>query len=177
LPALLFFTDPVRTPDPAAVLARLPKGAGVVYRSFGAPNALATGRRLAAVARRRGLVLLIGADAGLARAVGADGVHLPERAAHRAPALSRRRPDWIVTDAAHGPSALRAKADAAVLSAVFPSHSPSAGRPLGPVRFAALVRQGRLPVYALGGVNTKNAPRLLGTGAVGIAAVEGLLRP
>jgi len=38
LPALLFFTDPARTPDPAADAANLPKGAAVVYRAFGAPE-------------------------------------------------------------------------------------------------------------------------------------------
>jgi thiamine-phosphate pyrophosphorylase len=59
---------------------------------------------------------------------------------------------------------------------VFESASPSAGRPLGPVRFAALARRAGLPVYALGGVRTKNAPRLLGSGAAGLAMVEGLIQ-
>ncbi len=61
-----------------------------------------------------------------------------------------------------------------MISPVFPSRSPSAGAPLGPVRFAALVRRVKRPVYALGGVNTKTAPRLIGSGAAGIAAVEAL---
>ena len=38
LPNLLFFTDPVRTPDPEAIARRLPRGAGVVVRAF-VPNA------------------------------------------------------------------------------------------------------------------------------------------
>src|SRR5947208_746563 len=71
LPALLFFTDPVRTPDPEAVARRLPRGAAVVFRAFGAPDAEARGRRLASIARARGLILLVGADAGLAARVGA----------------------------------------------------------------------------------------------------------
>ena len=49
LPSLLFFTDPVRTPDPEAVARRLPRGAAVVFRAFGAADAEARGRRLAAV--------------------------------------------------------------------------------------------------------------------------------
>jgi thiamine-phosphate pyrophosphorylase len=88
------------------------------------------------------------------------------------------RPGLTVTAAAHSMPALirarRAGADAALLSAVFQSRSPSAGRPLGPMRFADLVRRAGLPVYALGGVKTKNAPRLLGSGAAGLAMVEGL---
>ena len=177
LPPLLLVTDPERTPDPVALAEALPRGCGLIYRPFGAPHARKTGRKLARVARRRGLVLLIGADA--VRAKGA-GVHLPERLAHRAGPIKRARPGVLVTCAAHSlPAALKARragAHAVLMSAVFPSKSPSAGRPLGPVRFAALVRQAGLPVYALGGVKTKNAPRLLGSGAAGLAMVEGLAK-
>ena len=42
------------------------------------------------------------------------------------------------------------------------------------MRLAALVRAADGPVYALGGINTKNARRLLASGVVGLAAVEGL---
>ena len=122
-------------------------------------------------------MLLIGADA--LRVPGA-GVHLPERMTHRAAALKRARPGAVVTVAAHSLAALirarRAGADAALLSAVFDSGSPSAGRPLGAVRFAALVRRAGLPVYALGGVKTNNAPRLISSGAAGLAMVEGLVQ-
>jgi thiamine-phosphate pyrophosphorylase len=175
LPPLILVTDPDRTPDPVALAERLPRGSGVIFRGFGRKGAGKTARRLAAVARRRGLLLLIGADA--LRAPGA-GVHLPERMANRAAALKRARPGVVVTVAAHSLTALirarRAGADAALLSTVFKSRSPSAGRPLGSVRFATLVRQAGLPVYALGGIRTKNAPRLLGSGAAGLAMVEGL---
>jgi thiamine-phosphate pyrophosphorylase len=178
LPALLFFTDPVRTPDPCAVARRLPRGSGVVYRSFGAPDAQDVAARLLAIARRQGLVLLIGADAGLAARVGAHGVHLPERQAHRAQGLKARYPAWIVTTAAHSLRAARralaSGGDAAVVSVAFPSASPSAGRPMGPIRLAALTRAAKGPVYALGGVNDETARRLLPTGMVGLAAVDGL---
>jgi len=177
LPGLILVTDPDRTPDPVALAERLPKGSGVIFRGFGRPGARKTARRLAAVARRRDLMLLIGADA--IRSAGA-GVHLPERLAHRAGVLKRARGRLIVTAAAHSLPALiaarRAGADAALLSTVFSSKSPSARAPLGPVRFAALVRRAGLPVYALGGVGTKNARRLLGSGAAGLAMVEGLAK-
>lgn len=176
LPGLLFFTDPARTPDAEAIAASLPRGAAVVFRAFGAKDALAQGLRLKAIARRRGLVLLVGANERLAAALGADGVHLPERLAHRARAV--RRPGWIITAAAHSLRAARlaraAGADAAVVSAVFPSRSPSAGPPIGPLRLARLARDAGLPVYALGGVDNKKARRLKDAGLVGIAAVDGL---
>ena len=164
--------------DPAALAARLPRGAGVIYRGFGRSESLMEAQQLARVARAEGLVLLIGLDARLAARVGAHGVHLPERLAHLAPRLRRRRPGWIITVAAHNPTALgraaRFGADAALLSAVFPSRSPSAGRPLGVVRFAAMTRKARLPVVALGGIKPGNIRRLCHSGAAGAAAIDGL---
>lgn len=173
LPALLVFTDPTRTPDVEALAARLPPGAALVYRHFGAPYAEGVARRLRAITRRRKALLLIGADWRLARRVGADGVHLPEREAHRARALRTANPGWIVTAAAHSlPAARVGGPDAVVVSTVFASASASAGRPLGPLRLAALVRAAGRPVYGLGGVRQENARRLLRAGLVGLAAVD-----
>ena len=161
------FTDPDRTPDPVALAHKLPRGTGLVYRAFGAPDRLEIARALVAIARRRGLVLLVGADAGLAARSGAAGLHLPERLAGRAPRL--RKPGWLITAAAHSPRAARRSGiDAFVLSAVFPSASPS--------RFAARVRAASAPAYALGGVDDTRAGRLRMTGAAGIAGVGFSLR-
>lgn len=177
LPALYFFTDPKRTPDPLRIAARLPRGAAVVYRHFGAADRLAVARELAKLCRARGLVLLIGADPELARAVGADGVHWPERMVGRWPA-GRRSSQGIETAATHGARgiirAAQAGMDAVVLAPVFPSRSGSGGQPLGPLRAGLLARTAPLPVIALGGVTTRTAKRLLGLGFSGIAAVDGL---
>jgi thiamine-phosphate pyrophosphorylase len=178
LPALWLVTDPVRTPDPVATAGGLPRGAGLIYRSFGEPEALSVACALRQVANRRGLVFLIGADAGLATAAEADGVHLPERLMSLAPGLRRAHPRWRITTAAHDRRAVlraaRLGLDAAFLSVVFESRSPSAAAPLGPIRFAGLIQDAGLAVIALGGVNDRTAPRLVGTGASGFAAVEGL---
>lgn len=178
LPSLYFLTDPERTPDPARVLAALPRGGAVIYRAFGAPDAEAKGRALRRLARARRLVFLVGADAVLAARLGADGVHLPERLMARAPRLRRAHPTWLITGAAHTPRAVamaaRLKLDAALVSTVFASASPSAGRPLGPLRFAQLSRRARLPVIALGGVDAFSARRLAGSTAAGLAAIGGL---
>lgn len=175
---MLFFTDPERTPDPAAAARALPPGSGIVFRAFGAPDAQIGGLRLAALARARGLVLLVGADAGLAARVGAKGVHLPERLLRQARRIKAARPRWLVTTAAHSVRAARLAlahgADAVVVSPVFPSASPSAGRPLGPVRLALMVRMIGGPAFGLGGVTNKTARRLKDAGLVGLAAVGGL---
>ena len=175
MPRLLFFTDPIRTPDPEAIARTLPRGAAIVFRAFGAADAPARGLRLHAIAREQGLKLLVGADETLARAIGAHGVHLPERLAHRARRLKATNSGWIVTAAAHSSLAARrglaAGADAVVVSAVFASDSPTAGPAIGPVRLALLVRAVGGPVYGLGGVNNKTARLLKETGLVGLAAV------
>lgn len=173
IPSLYFFTDPKRIPDPERIAERLPRGAAVVFRHFGAADRFEAADRLARICRARGLKLLIAADPALAARVGADGVHWPEK---RLP--GRRSGFALETAAAHGPRGLgRAAAaglDACVLGPVFPSRSASAGRPLGPVQAGRLATGVRLPVIALGGVNAGTAKRLIGRGFAGIAAVEAL---
>ena len=178
LPNLLFFTDPARTPDPSAVAERLPAGAAVVFRAFGAPDAEARGLELREITRRRGLGLLVGADPRLAAAIQADGLHLPERMAADLPAIRADHGDWLITLAAHDIEAARrgaaAGADALVASPVFPSRSPSAGEPLGVDGLKSIVQAVETPVYALGGVRAGTVQNLLNSGIVGIAAVEAL---
>ncbi len=178
LPNLLFFTDPARVADPEAVAERLPRGAGVVFRAFGASDAEERGLRLRAIADRRGLVLLAGADEVLADTIGADGLHLPEKARDSAPMLRTRRPGWLITVAAHDLNAVRAAsalgADALVVSPVFESNSPSAGTPLGVEGLRTLVAATATPIYALGGIRALTVEGLKNTGIVGLAAVEAL---
>ena len=172
LPALYFFTDPDRTPDPIETVKRLPRGAAVVYRHFGASDRVATARTLAQACRSRGLTLLIAADPALADRVGADGVHWPERL------LPARRDGAarIVTAAAHSSAGVgRAAAfgaDACILAPVFPTQSKSGRPPLGVFRASQIARAASVPVIALGGVNERTAQRLAARGFAGFAAVD-----
>lgn len=176
LPSLLFFTDPARVADPEAVAERLPQGAGVIFRAFGADDARERGLRLRAIADARGLLLLVGADIELAEAVGADGVHLPERLREMAPALRTGKPDGLITLAAHDRDAVLAGStsdiDAMVVSPVFASNSPSAQAPLGVSGLRSLVSATDTPLYALGGIRAGTVEDLEDSGIVGIAAVE-----
>jgi thiamine-phosphate pyrophosphorylase len=174
LPPLLFFTDPDRTPHPWETAARLPRGAGVVFRAFGRPEALEIGQRLRAATAGRGVRLLVGRDADLAVRLEADGVHLPERAMTEATAMRRVRPDWLLTAAWHGaPLEGAAGLDALVLSPVFPAGGASARKPaLGVNAFKDRTSAAPCPVYALGGVNGARAAGLAESGACGIAGVE-----
>ena len=175
LPPLLFFIDPTRTPRPWETAARLPAGAGVVFRHFGAADALETGLRLRAATKDAGVRLLVGLDADLAERIGADGVHLPERALSAAYALSGRRPDWLLTGAVHSLKAVKSARDldALVLSPVFPAGGASAAKAaLGIEGFQAMAAAAPCPVYALGGISATNAAALVGSGACGIAGVD-----
>jgi thiamine-phosphate pyrophosphorylase len=173
LPRAFFVTDPVRTPDLIAIVRRLPRGMGVIWRHYGEARRLATGMALARLCRRRGLLLLVSADPALAARIGADGVHWPERL------LTGVRPRGMIeTAAAHSHTAISRAAklgvDAVLVSAVFPSRSPTAGPAMGALRFRQLARSAPLPVYALGGIDAGNAARAMHH-AAGWAAIESVM--
>jgi len=176
LPPLLFFTDPDRTPRPWETAARLPAGAAVIFRHFGRAGARNTALRLRESTRKQGVLLLIGLDADLAEAVGADGLHLPEKAVDQASRLSEVHPDWLITGAAHAGSAMEAPhLNARVLSPVFAAGGPSAATaPLGISVFREAAASGSSSVYALGGIDPRNAHRLIGSGACGLAGVSSI---
>jgi thiamine-phosphate pyrophosphorylase len=177
LPSAWFMTDPKRTPRPERIAARLPRGFGVIYRHFGASDRFDAGAKLARVCRERRLVLLVSADPELARAIGADGVHWPEA---RLKGVRPRNPRLVETASAHSRAAAsragRLGADAVFLSMVFASGSPSAGKPMGALRFRALAARSPLPVYALGGVGGDNASRAVARSrAAGWAGIDAVM--
>ncbi len=179
LPPLILLSDPARFGDPRPAATRLPRGAALVLRHYGLPGRESLARDLVAICRPRGVFLLVAADGALAARVGAAGLHLPEGLAMTATTWRRRHPGWLVTAAAHSLPALhkaaRAGAQAALLSPLFATASHPERRQLGVVRFAALARATPVPVYALGGIAAGNVRRLRGSGAVGIAAIGGIL--
>lgn len=178
LPPLWFMTDRIRVPDPLAVAAALPRGAGVILRDYDAVDRLPLARDLAAVCRNRGLLFLVAGDERIAARSGADGLHLPEWRSRGIGPVRRRRPGWLITAAAHGAAALRRAAlggaDAAFLSPVFATASHPGAPHLGAVRFAALARSTEMPVYALGGVDVETVMRLRSAGIAGVAAIGAL---
>jgi len=107
---------------------------------------------------------------------GASGVHWPQS---RLGLAARWRSRFALMSASvHDPGAARRASrlcDLVFVSPVFASASPSAGRPMGPFRIAAYARRTPVPVYALGGVNTRKAARLRGLNLSGLAAIEGIM--
>jgi thiamine-phosphate pyrophosphorylase len=172
LPPLVLMTDDERLPDPLAAARALPRGSMVIVRSRDpARRARVAG---ALLPLKDTLVLLVADDPALAAAIGADGLHLPGTVSHQASHWRARHPRWLITAAAHGLDALRTArgADALFLSPVFPTQSHAGRAALGASRANRIAREANVPVYALGGIDARNAHLL--HGFVGIAAIGAL---
>lgn len=160
-------------PDPLAVAAHLFGGSGLIYRHFGAPDRLATAQALAEMSRKKSFKLLIGNDPELAQKVGANGVHWAEAKLDQAGKWANRFE--IMTAAAHSKTAMirarEASMNAVLVSAVFPSASPSAGAPIGPEALREWAENVQIPTYGLGGVTEDNFDQIHGfAGAAMIGA-------
>ena len=165
LPRLWLMTDERQGDGLLAAVARLPRGAGIVFRHYSLRRSRAARLvRAGARRRRRGLVLLAG-PADQARAWGADGSH------GRGPGQGLRSAP--VHDLAEIRAAERHGADLLFLSPVFATRSAiPARRTLGLARFAWLARRTPLPVIALGGMNAARGRRLASLGAYGWAGID-----
>ncbi|MDX1376076.1 MAG: thiamine phosphate synthase, partial [Burkholderiales bacterium] len=128
-------------------------------------------------AHRAGARVLVNADAALADAVGADGVHVPAR---DLTALAARPACALVGaschDAAELAHAMRLGLDFALLGPVRATASHAGARTLGWTGFAALARGASLPVYAIGGMRPADLGAARRHGAHGLAMITGSWR-
>ena len=171
---LALLTDDARLPDPLAAATALPHGSLVIVRARDAKRRAALALGLRSVAWQRGLILLIADDPGLARAIGANGIHLPEARASQAVHWRACNPRWLITASAHSLGAVlkAAQADAVLLSPVFATPSHKDSRALNIAQARLIARAAPMPVFALGGVTAQNAGQL--SGFDGIAAIGAL---
>lgn len=129
------------------------------------------------VCRRRGARIVLNAEPGLARALGADGVHL--RSA-RLLSLSGRPlpPSFLVGASCHNATEVRhaeaCRLDYLVLGPVRKTASHPGSAVLGWPGFAALGALATLPLYAIGGMRTTDLEQVRDLGGHGVAAMRGL---
>ena len=182
--SLYLVTDPAMTAPRgllATVAAAVAGGATLVQlRDKDGPAGvlIEAARALKAFLAPRGIPLLVNDRVDVARAAGADGVHLGLGDAPPAAARALLGPDAIVGWSITAESQLTA-IDAAVdyvgLGPIFPTGTkPDAAAALGEDRFAALRRRIRVPVVAIGGITAANAARALAAGADGVAVVSAI---
>ncbi|WOE75061.1 thiamine phosphate synthase [Alterisphingorhabdus coralli] len=159
LPSLWLFTDARNADVLDKAIAGLPPGSGVVFRHYHLPEQERCGMFAKLMRRhaRRDHIWLWSGDAVTARVLHADGCY-----GSSAGPPSQRSGLWLAT--AHNSMELtmaaRRGADGVFLSPVYPTRSHAGGTSLGPMRFAALARHRRCPVYALGGVTRDNWARI-----------------
>jgi 8-oxo-dGTP diphosphatase len=132
-------------------------------------------RGVVAVCRPAGARVLVNGDAALARAVGADGVHLQAGQLMKLdapPTLDF----WAASchDAAELARAMALKAGFVVLSPVLPTPTHPEATGMGWEGFARLARDYPLPVYALGGMKPELLDTAMAHGAHGIALLSGI---
>jgi len=162
LPRLWLMTDERLGDRLPEALARLPAGAGVVFRHYSLDE---TARRTlfdAVRAAHQGPLLLAG-PATFAAAWGADGSH--------------GRHEGAVTASAHDLAELRLAEAMNVrlvfLSPVYATRSHPGAEALGAEGFDALAAETELPTVALGGMNAERAKPL--TRAYGWAGIDAWL--
>ena len=181
---LLVVTDrhQASRPVPEVAAALLAGGARWIWlrdRDLAESERRALAEALAAMMRRAGACLSIGADVELAAEVGAAGVHLrasPEVAGAR----RRLGPRTVLGVSAHSLADVRAAAaagaDYTTLSPIFASASkPGYGPALGVAALSEAAMLG-IPVLALGGVTAHNAAACRGAGAAGVAVMGPAMR-
>jgi thiamine-phosphate pyrophosphorylase len=113
-----------------------------------------------------------------ARATRAAGVHLPGR--WHAEQVGTARISGTVSVGCHSVGeiavARTAGADLALLSPIFRTESHPKARPLGVEALTAAAQTaGKMPVFALGGVNAENAASCIAAGAAGVAGIRTFL--
>ena len=132
-------------------------------------------RRVITLAHEHEARVLINSDEALARRCGADGVHLSSKQLMQ----SKDRPGtrlWAASchDVAELAQAAALEADFVVLSPVLPTptHPEAAG--MGWNRFAGLVSNYPVPVYALGGMQRELLDTAMKHGAHGVSLLSGV---
>ncbi|HLV61064.1 MAG TPA: thiamine phosphate synthase [Fredinandcohnia sp.] len=160
-------------------LSALPRGAAAVQlreKDLSARALYELGLRLREVTARYGAPLLVNDRADVARAIGADGLHLPGSGFEVADARAVLGEGALVGASGHGIDELarRTGADFATFSPVFPS--PGKGPAVGTGALSEAARAAGMPLFALGGVDAERVPEVLRAGAWGVAAIRAWLQ-
>ena len=163
LPHLWMMTDERQGDALLHAAENLPRHAGIVFRHYSLKRAerRALLVRLVRIARRRRITMLVAGPDALVHTWQIDGHHGTTH---------------CISASVHSLREIRAAERRGVrmlfLSPVFATRSHPGARPLGPLRFAALVRQTQLPIVALGGMDVGRARRVQQSGIYGWAAID-----
>ncbi|UCD56023.1 MAG: thiamine phosphate synthase [Candidatus Hydrogenedentota bacterium] len=138
------------------------------------------GEKLRELASRFGAKLLVNGDAALARAIGADGVHLPQDGLRADVCRTFLEPEMLIGVSTHSVSeakeAERTGADFVTYGPVYHTLSKAKyGPPVGLDSLREVCATVGLPVFALGGIRAANVGDVLSAGAAGVALISAVL--
>jgi thiamine-phosphate pyrophosphorylase len=150
LPHIWLMTDARNDAVLANALKRLPRGSGVIFRHYHLDETPRRARfaALRRIAKARGHLVALAGSRSEARRWGADKAY--GNGGDLIPVHSLRE------------LARAARADAVLLSPVFPTRSHPGATVLGPLRWRLIAAHAKVPVIALGGMDAARA-RQLGT--------------
>jgi len=149
-------------------------------KDLGAADLAALARRLRALTRRHGAMLIVNDRVDVALAVGADAVQRTSTSLPvediRAVAGDRLRIGASVHSLAEAVAAEKAGADWIVFGPVFDTPSKRAwGPPQGLEALARVTAAVRVPVLAIGGITPERVRAVRGAGAHGVAVISAIL--
>jgi len=133
--------------------------------------------RLRALTNKHQAKLIVHSQADVAKAVGADGVHVAAAAINEIPLIRQwlGNANMLLSASCHNEEELAAasknEADFALLSPVFPTKSHPGAAHLGAVRFQKVAKHAPIPVIGLGGISVKNRGEIADFGAAVIGAI------
>jgi thiamine-phosphate diphosphorylase len=127
-----------------------------------------------------GAALIVNGRVELARAIAADGVHLPEGSMPASEARERLAEGALVGASCHDETGVARRAaegcDYVILGPV--GAVPGKGAAIDLARFARIARSTTVPIIALGGIASHDdATRVLDAGAAGVALQRGVVDP
>jgi thiamine-phosphate pyrophosphorylase len=184
-PPLLLITDrrQARLPVIDAVAAALAAGCrwvSVREKDLSQDEQISLVRALLPVARRYSACLTLHGDAALALASGSDGVHL-SAGNDLIAARGMLGPGKLLGVSLHTVTEAEAidpaVIDYAIAGPAFETPSkPGYGPEIGRKGLSEIARAARVPVLAIGGLNTSRAAEVLAAGPAGIAVMGGVMR-
>jgi thiamine-phosphate pyrophosphorylase len=174
LPKAWFMTDP-RCEDPVCTVRNLPLDCGVIIRHYEHPDRPQLISEIMKNAKETKRRVLIAGSPDIAKDRGAAGVHWP-RWANIKPIPSPLLSVHAVHNEAELERAHAHKADAIIISPLFPTQSHQGRNSLGIEKLEELLNKTSLPAYVMGGITLdrlRSINHLNITGFAGIGCFEG----
>jgi thiamine-phosphate pyrophosphorylase len=184
-PPLLLVTDRGQARRPLGDIVATALAAGCRWvslreKDLPADEQVPLARMLLPIAHRHGARLMLHGEAALAKLAGADGVHLPA-GSDAAAARAVMGPKKLVGVSIHTVTEAEAidpgAADYALAGPAFETPSkPGYGPEIGRKGLFEIARAARVPVLAIGGINTARVGEVIAAGCAGVAVMGGVMR-